>query len=1016
MKMRLWCCLFLFAFCTKAYSQMQHDICEEAVPLNWKVQKGKLALSEDHFKLGKQSVKWSWNAGKNNELLIVDDAFKTVSHDPRSTFVFWVFNEQPVKDKLKFIFPANGASASSFEFSLDFSGWRTAWVMYHRDMTGKPVDGMNTLKIIPPPSVKKGTLYFDQVMYNVNINPRSPMRDFQVPFVNLDGDKAANAHWNSLYQFANNKGYLPLETSITAVHKKEFEQITQRYKELIFPKRLAKQAPDLIDIKKELAFWNIKKTKTNITGRTIFSINDIELVDASLLKAAKQNNETTNIKRYTQLMWDIAIAYQTAKNEVDKLFLEYRFIDLLDHMDNQGWAFGSGMGALHHLGYNMGDFYHASLLMKEVIKKHHKLERTFKSMYWFSGLGRTLEQPAKLPVSNIDVFNTLLGSMLGSILILDNGPDKHRYLTHFSQWMTHNIKPNLEITGAFKPDGAVFHHGTLYPAYGVGGYNGLAPIIYTLSKTAYQVNRDAHASFKQNMLMMHRYTNPTKWPVSVSGRHPTGNWRIPDLPYAYLALAGSPDGKEAIDKEMAAVYLLVTKQKNSSFARQFKENGIQAASSPQGHWNLNFGLLAIHRRADWLLTVKGHNRYFVANESYPNANVYGRYINYGHLEVAFPEDNGQIFSHFEDKGWDWNRFPGTTTLHVPLTKLKADIKNVDDYSGVEEMLLSDQLFAGGISLNQNGMFAMKLCGHDKYQMGSFKAIKSWFMFDDVVIALGSNICNDIKDHTTETTLFQNYLSNKNADLWINKQSNNIFPFQFNKELKTALSVVDNRNIGYFIPKGQQVVLNKASQTSRDQKDLKDTKGDFATLIFDHGKAPKNQTYHYAMKIATDAEQMSDFAKQMVGKQALYKVLQQDSLMHAVKYMSLNTTGLAIFTSNQRIADKYILHNSKPCLLMYKEEEHLLNLSVTDPDLGFYEGEDETTLNLDGTRKEVSIYSRYWFKTPARPSEVNLEIKGNWEKASPAATYQLVKLTNGNTLIKVNCANGMATAVALKKKL
>lgn len=52
------------------------------------------------------------------------------------------------------------------------------------------------------------------------------------------------------------------------------------------------------------------------------------------------------------------------------------------------------------------------------------------------------------------------------------------------------------------------------------------------------------------------------------------------------------------------------------------------------------------------------------------------------------------------------------------------------------------------------MFAMKLHGSDKYDMGSFKAIKSWFMFDDLVIALGSNITNDIKDYPTEIFYFR----------------------------------------------------------------------------------------------------------------------------------------------------------------------------------------------------------------------------------------------------------------------
>src|SRR5699024_2405182 len=109
------------------------------------------------------------------------------------------------------------------------------------------------------------------------------------------------------------------------------------------------------------------------------------------------------------------------------------------------------------------------------------------------------------------------------------------------------------------------------------------------------------------------------------------------------------------------------------------------------------------------------------------------------------EDSG----YTPEKGWDWNRWPGTTTKHLPLDKLKAESPT--------EMLLTDEAYAGGLNIQkENGMYAMKLHENPKYDE-SFKARKSVFMFDNRIIALGSDIEDADSEYNTETTLFQNHL-------------------------------------------------------------------------------------------------------------------------------------------------------------------------------------------------------------------------------------------------------------------
>jgi len=136
----------------------------------------------------------------------------------------------------------------------------------------------------------------------------------------------------------------------------------------------------------------------------------------------------------------------------------------------------------------------------------------------------------------------------------------------------------------------------------------------------------------------------------------------------------------------------------------------------------------------------------------------------------------------------------------------------------------------------------------------------------------------------------------------------------------------------------------------------------------------------------------------------------------VKYHPENLTGLSIFHPTNNLDDKYVLNNDRPCLVMYKESQNQLDLAIVDPDLAFYDGADETPKNPDGTRKEVSIYSRYWFKTPAQSTVLKVTLRGEWEALTPDAdAYSLEKTKEGNTLLHVYSKYGLTTNISLTKK-
>jgi chondroitin-sulfate-ABC endolyase/exolyase len=121
----------------------------------------------------------------------------------------------------------------------------------------------------------------------------------------------------------------------------------------------------------------------------------------------------------------------------------------------------------------------------------------------------------------------------------------------------------------------MYLHCNHYPAYAVGGLNGAVAVVSLLAQTPYAISQESHENLKQALLAFRFYCNLTEWPLSLSGRYPDGIGKLIPEHFSQLALAGSPDGKETIDKELAAAYRRLTPGENSAFNQFFKAQGLE---------------------------------------------------------------------------------------------------------------------------------------------------------------------------------------------------------------------------------------------------------------------------------------------------------------------------------------------------------------------------------------------------------------------------------------------------------
>lgn len=973
-----------------------------------------LSISDVHYKDGTHSMEWVFEPGGVLEL---KKDLKFEKKDPTgkdlylSAFIVWVYNEEPQDAKIEFQFLKDGKKCTSFPFGINFKGWRAAWVCYERDMQGTPEEGMNELRIVAPQS--KGRLFIDHLITGTKVDARQQTADLQVPFVNA----ATKNHWLVVYKHSLLQPDIEL-TPVSNQQKKEMKLLEKRFRDMNYTKGKVTEK-ELNTIRKKYDFYQITYKNGHVSGVPIYMVRASEAYERIIPNWDKDmlTKLGVEMKAYFDLMKRIAVAYNnsTDQPEVQKE-LRQKFMAMYDHITDQGVTYGSCWGNIHHYGYSVRGLYLAYFLMKDVLREEGRLLEAERTLRWYAITNEVYPKPQGNGI-DMDSFNTQTTGRIASILMMEDTPEKLQYLKSFSRWIDYGCRPALGLAGSFKADGGAFHHRNNYPAYAVGGLDGATNMIYLFNHTEWAVSPLAHETVRKVLLAMRFYCNKQHFPLSMSGRHPDGRGKLVPMHYAMMAMAGTPDGKEAYDESMAAAYLRlisdipadaqepdympkVSNAQERKIAKQLMKQGFRAEEDPEGNLALGYGCVSVQRRDNWSAVVRGHSRYLWAAEHYLGHNLFGRYLAHGSMQILTAAPGQTVTpatSGWKQEGFDWNRIPGATYIHLPLDLLKAKVMNVDTFSGMEEMLYSDEAFAGGLSQQQeNGNFGMKLHEHDKYN-GTHRARKSYHFIGGTIVCLGTDIENDNADYPTETTIFQLAVNDvAGQEYWKNYQGNgNVW--------------MDHLNTGYYVPVKASFEKN-FPQRSRLQNSGKDTKGDWVSLVVNHGKAPKGGSYEYAVLPQTDAATMKAFAKKPG-----YKVLKQDRDAHIVQVPAEGICSYVLFETPQATLPGGLLQRTDTaCLVMVqKEASDKYLLTVAQPDLALYRGDSDEALDENGKRIERSIYSRPWINNESGEIPVTVTLKGRWT-VEETPYCKLVSADKKQTVLRFTCKDGASFEVELKK--
>lgn len=305
-------------------------------------------------------------------------------------------------------------------------------------------------------------------------------------------------------------------------------------------------------------------------------------------------------------------------------------------------------------------------------------------------------------------------------------------------------------------------------------------------------------------------------------------------------------------------------------------------------------------------------------------------------------------------------------------------------------------FSGSVSLHGNSMAGMQLGDDNAYaakQSGllpedmvvyqNTEANKSWFMFGDRILVVGSNIHDE--QHRSVTTTIDNRMSDPSeittATGGNDKMESALTSGEY-QDLSWAHYQTNeaHTSIGYYFPQPKTVTVENGIRVGNLQdirtinKDQEVTKN-FFTMTYEHGIDPNKDSYSYVMLPNADEAQTKAYAKQPD-----LQMLENSDQVHVAHDLKQNITGYNFFAPGSSNG----IESTSPVSIMKQESEDKMTLAVSDPLFD----QDEISFYLDGTYQLVNGDERFTVSIVNGRTKVDVNTKQAYG-ASILATLELV---------------------------
>jgi hypothetical protein len=674
-----------------------------------------------------------------------------------------------------------------------------------------------------------------------------------------------------------------------------------------------------------------------------------------------------------------------------------------------GKQFCSGKLALDHAMYSYREFSRPAVLLKNSLDSHVKElfkytlfndSRVFQ--LWRADYGENYQE--NNGAISTDLIYNGVDVMMAFATWHDTQNERYRYMRAIKRYLNRFCSYTYGTGDGIKIDGSGFHHWNAYDGY-MYAFKTVSEVVYYLKDTNFQIDLQNYFVLRDAIYTQFIISNDSGYrALSMSGRNPQSRFvTYSQESVKKLAIAGGAIlGLSTADPILSGLYNRIW-----GIDPDFNYNTITPFSVSNGYFQFNHNHASVFRSNDWIAVNKGFSNNMWGSEIYSNSNRYGRYQSYGALEIIY-QSNIEIDNGFDIETWNWNYNPGTTTIVLPWDKLHAEKGRIDE--------LQEKRFSGSLTFkNKNktaltkthgtwGVFAMDFQERENSGWGiihgpnshnnTFTFKKSTFIFDDIIINLGSNINNNDVTNSTVTTLYQRKDNNDNDIIVNNSIQNGINTYNG----ATNNWLINNYNTGFYLVEGNDnlSVWNGSQQTPNfNQVNPADytnnVSGNYAIGYIDHGTNPSNASYEYIIKPRSTPVNILLLDTEIQSGNKPYNVHQKDVDAHIIEHITNKTWGYAIFDDNTIISNSGLLtHIDKSSLIMYQTNpDNTVTIGVTNPDVGFN-------------------YRQY---TKAIEKKIKITLVGSWEIQDPNPDIAIIS-SGASTVIEFTTNDGLPLETTL----
>lgn len=227
-------------------------------------------------------------------------------------------------------------------------------------------------------------------------------------------------------------------------------------------------------------------------------------------------------------------------------------------------------------------------------------------------------------------------------------------------------------------------------------------------------------------------------------------------------------------------------------------------------------------------------------------------------------------------------------------------------------------WVGGAKLDEMGVVGMEFSNWND----TLSAKKSWYMFDDAIVFVGSNIQSHIGTDVTTTVLNRKLPQDQTVNVYLDGQ-----PWQGEAQV-TVNSIrltrsAEDKGSGYLFLQPTSINLTQ-SQRSGDWSEIGTKSGQVTANFITATQSHSQQNDRYAYIWLPEAEDLDEYVQD-----APIKLVRQDESAHIVSYPEKGVVAATVWGIEEVAVTPHITVSGAAALLL-KQEKGRKQIALTDP--------------------------------------------------------------------------------------